>query len=105
MLTQRERELASREADLEVREGMKVFSSWPTFPQLYVNGEFVGGCDIVRQLDEQDELRGALGALADRPGEILVFLGFRPAQSSLTLATVRGLARSRWTPWPGSHRR
>ena len=42
--------------DPEVREGIKVFSSWPTIPQLYVKGEFVGGADIVREMFEQEEL-------------------------------------------------
>ena len=42
--------------DPGVREGIKSFSNWPTIPQLYVNGEFVGGCDIVRELDESGEL-------------------------------------------------
>jgi len=43
-------------ADPEVREGIKEFSSWPTIPQLYVNGKFVGGCDIVTELDENGDL-------------------------------------------------
>jgi monothiol glutaredoxin len=43
-------------ADPEVREGIKEFSSWPTIPQLYVNGRFVGGCDIVTELDQSGEL-------------------------------------------------
>ena len=43
-------------ADPELREGVKVFSSWPTIPQLYVKGEFVGGCDIVREMFETGEL-------------------------------------------------
>jgi monothiol glutaredoxin len=42
--------------DQEVREGIKTFSNWPTIPQLYVKGEFVGGADIVREMFEQDEL-------------------------------------------------
>ncbi|OJT95930.1 MAG: monothiol glutaredoxin, Grx4 family [Alphaproteobacteria bacterium 65-7] len=42
--------------DPDVREGIKVFSSWPTIPQLYVKGEFVGGADIVREMFEQEEL-------------------------------------------------
>ena len=42
--------------DPEVREGIKVFSNWPTIPQLYVKGEFVGGADIVREMFEQQEL-------------------------------------------------
>lgn len=42
--------------DPEVREGIKVFSNWPTIPQLYVKGEFLGGADIVREMFEQEEL-------------------------------------------------
>ncbi|HEX3754503.1 MAG TPA: Grx4 family monothiol glutaredoxin [Rhizomicrobium sp.] len=42
--------------DQEVREGIKAFSNWPTIPQLYVKGEFVGGADIVREMFEQEEL-------------------------------------------------
>ena len=42
--------------DAEVREGIKVFSNWPTIPQLYVKGEFVGGADIVREMFEAQEL-------------------------------------------------
>jgi monothiol glutaredoxin len=42
--------------DPEVRSGIKEFSNWPTIPQLYVKGEFVGGCDIIREMYEGDEL-------------------------------------------------
>jgi len=42
--------------DPEIREGVKVFSNWPTIPQLYINGEFIGGCDIVSQLHKSGEL-------------------------------------------------
>jgi monothiol glutaredoxin len=42
--------------DPAVRQGMKAFSDWPTVPQLYVKGEFVGGCDIVREIFETGEL-------------------------------------------------
>ena len=42
--------------DPELREGIKEYSSWPTIPQLYVNGEFQGGCDIVRELYASGEL-------------------------------------------------
>src|SRR5437868_4219316 len=48
-------------ADGSVRQGMKEFSSWPTFPQLYVNGEFVGGCDIVQAMAASGELQALLG--------------------------------------------
>jgi monothiol glutaredoxin len=43
-------------ADPAVRQGIKEFSNWPTIPQLYVKGEFVGGADIVREMFEQEEL-------------------------------------------------
>ena len=43
--------------DPELREGIKSFSNWPTIPQLYVKGEFVGGCDIVRDMFESGELK------------------------------------------------
>ena len=42
--------------DAELRQGIKEFSSWPTIPQLYVKGEFVGGCDIVREMHQTGEL-------------------------------------------------
>jgi monothiol glutaredoxin len=41
----------------EVRQGIKDFSNWPTIPQLYVKGEFIGGCDIVREMYETGELK------------------------------------------------
>src|ERR1700749_4766591 len=40
----------------EIREGIKQFANWPTIPQLYVNGEFVGGCDIVTEMHQSGEL-------------------------------------------------
>jgi monothiol glutaredoxin len=43
-------------ADQEVREAIKTYSNWPTIPQVYINGKFVGGCDIVRELHESGEL-------------------------------------------------
>jgi monothiol glutaredoxin len=48
-------------SDPEVREGIKEFSSWPTIPQLYVKGEFVGGCDIVKEMFASGELQRLLG--------------------------------------------
>ena len=47
--------------DAEIREGIKSYSDWPTIPQLYVEGEFMGGCDIVRQMFNSGELHDALG--------------------------------------------
>ena len=46
--------------DMSVREGVKTFSNWPTVPQLYVKGEFVGGCDIVREMFQAGELQDLL---------------------------------------------
>ena len=45
----------------EIRAGIKEYSSWPTVPQLYVDGEFQGGCDIVREMYENGELQKLLG--------------------------------------------
>ncbi len=47
-------------ADPQIRQGIKEFSSWPTIPQLYVKGEFVGGCDIIREMYETGELQQVL---------------------------------------------
>jgi len=41
----------------ELRDGIKIYSSWPTIPQLYIKGEFVGGCDIVREMFQAGELQ------------------------------------------------
>src|SRR5437667_10540967 len=50
-------------ADVDVRTNMKEYSDWPTFPQLFVKGEFVGGADIVRQMYETGDLEKKLGDL------------------------------------------
>src|SRR6202161_4738853 len=47
-------------ADPEVRDGIKAFSNWPTIPQLYIKGEFVGGADIMREMFESGELKTML---------------------------------------------
>jgi monothiol glutaredoxin len=44
-------------ADTEIRDGIKQYSEWPTIPQLYVKGEFIGGCDIIREMYETGELK------------------------------------------------
>ena len=46
--------------DQSIREGIKIFSDWPTIPQLYIKKEFVGGCDIVKELYENGELKKIL---------------------------------------------
>ena len=55
-------------ADPAIRDGIKTFSSWPTIPQLYVNGEFIGGCDIITEMAASGELFPALGV--EPPAEI-----------------------------------
>ena len=44
-------------ADPEIRQGIKQYSNWPTIPQLYINGEFVGGCDIITELYQKGDLQ------------------------------------------------
>ncbi len=46
--------------DPEIREGLKTYSNWPTFPQLYVNGELIGGCDIIIDMYQSGELKELL---------------------------------------------
>jgi len=50
-------------ADPEIRQGIKEFANWPTIPQLYVNGEFVGGADILREMYQSGELQKLLEGL------------------------------------------
>ena len=50
--------------DEEIRQGIKAYSDWPTIPQLYVNGEFVGGSDIMTEMYQAGELQQALGLAA-----------------------------------------
>ncbi len=51
----------------ELREGLKTYSSWPTYPQLYINGELVGGCDIVLELAESGELAEMVKSAVKQP--------------------------------------
>ena len=46
--------------DSEIREGIKEYSDWPTIPQLYIKGEFLGGCDIIKEMFEKGELQNKL---------------------------------------------
>ena len=50
--------------DQVIRDGVKVFSNWPTVPQLYIRGEFVGGCDIMREMYQSGELQKLLEGIA-----------------------------------------
>jgi monothiol glutaredoxin len=59
-------------ANEESRQGVKEFSNWPTIPQLYVKGEFLGGCDIVREMFQSGELAtylGEQGVACQQPGQ------------------------------------
>ena len=49
-------------ADAAIREGIKQYANWPTIPQLYVKGEFVGGCDIMREMYQSGELQKLIAA-------------------------------------------
>jgi len=49
-------------ADSAIREGIKQYANWPTIPQLYIKGEFIGGCDIVREMYEAGELQSLLAS-------------------------------------------
>jgi monothiol glutaredoxin len=69
----------------DVREGIKVYSSWPTIPQLYVDGEFVGGCDIVTEMNASGELFETLGV--EPPPEIV-------PRVTLTDAAAEGLRQA-----------
>ncbi len=51
--------------DPEIREGLKQYSNWPTFPQLYVKGELIGGCDIVIEMFESGELQNLLADVGE----------------------------------------
>eukprot|EP00924_Labyrinthula_sp_SR-Ha-C_P010358 snap_masked-scaffold_23-processed-gene-4.11-mRNA-1 protein AED:0.40 eAED:0.40 QI:0/-1/0/1/-1/1/1/0/155 len=52
-------------SSMEVREGIKKFSNWPTIPQLYVKGEFIGGCDIITEMHESNELEELLKPIVE----------------------------------------
>ncbi len=57
-------------ADMDVREGIKRYTNWPTIPQVFINGKFIGGCDIIREMYESGELepmvKEALGQSASK---------------------------------------
>src|SRR6202789_3520517 len=55
--------------DADIRQGVKEYANWPTFPQLYVKGEFVGGCDIVKEMYASGELQKLVGAEPPPPAK------------------------------------
>ncbi len=70
-------------SDPEIRQGIKDFSDWPTIPQLYVKGEFIGGCDIVREMDAEGELADVLGVSR------MTFDDVRIEMSAAAVAAIR----------------
>lgn len=58
--------------DQAIREGVKVYANWPTIPQLYVRGEFIGGCDIMLEMHQSGELKTLLEGIA-APGDLISF--------------------------------
>jgi monothiol glutaredoxin len=54
-------------SDPELREEIKIYSNWPTIPQVYIDGKFIGGCDIVRELYETGELQGLVKSALSQP--------------------------------------
>ncbi|MGH8013020.1 MAG: Grx4 family monothiol glutaredoxin [Candidatus Binataceae bacterium] len=57
-------------SDPELRDAIKTYSNWPTIPQVYVNGKFVGGCDIVRELYESGELQTMVSEAIREPSKL-----------------------------------
>ena len=87
-------ETANVLSDPSLRDGIKAFSDWPTIPQLYVNGEFVGGCDIVREMHATGELAKLLGVEVAAPKVLTIHLSDAAAKAFLD-ATEPGEDRLR----------
>jgi monothiol glutaredoxin len=75
-------------ADPDLRENIKVYSSWPTIPQLYIKGEFIGGCDIIQELFQTGELAGTLGIELPEPGSSDVAITISDAAAEQLRAAV-----------------
>ncbi|OZJ03447.1 hypothetical protein BZG36_03178 [Bifiguratus adelaidae] len=72
-------------ADDDVRQGLKTFSNWPTFPQVYVNGEFIGGLDIIKELVESGEFKSLLPAEKDLNTRLQEFI-----EQDVVMAFIKG---------------
>ncbi|HKP55724.1 MAG TPA: Grx4 family monothiol glutaredoxin [Polyangiales bacterium] len=77
-------------ADAGIREGIKAYSEWPTIPQLYVDGKFIGGCDIVREMFQAGELHSLLGVNAPAPAAPA-----RAPQLSVSPAAQRAIGQAK----------
>src|SRR6266702_700754 len=64
-----EYETADVLSDPELRDGIKQYSNWPTIPQVYIDGKFVGGCDIIREMHESGELEPLVKAAVGAPAQ------------------------------------
>lgn len=84
-------------SDGKLREGIKEFSEWPTIPQLYVKGQFVGGCDIIREMYENGELHETLGVQLDAVEVPRISLS-KPACAALSEALAEASSQE-----PGAH--
>lgn len=77
-------------SDQQLRENIKAYSSWPTIPQLYIGGEFVGGCDIIQELFQTGELAETLGIELPEAGEIAIQISDRAAEQLRTAIEQQG---------------
>ena len=83
-------------ADAEMRDGIKRFSDWPTIPQLYVDGKFVGGCDIIKEMYANGELQEALGSQAQTAAKAATPSG--PPVIAFTARAATAVQAARETP-------
>ena len=94
--------------DPELREALKKFSNWPTYPQLYVNGELVGGCDIVLDMHRSGELKKLLseaGALRPKTAHGFGNAALKRRRHVDCRLSVRSVGRRRSTAPARAHRR
>ena len=85
-------------ADADIRGGMKEYSDWPTFPQLFIRGEFIGGADIVRQMHESGDLEKKLGDLVAAPKTPSLTVSARAANPKRSPATITKVFRVPCSP-------
>jgi monothiol glutaredoxin len=77
-------------ADSALRENIKAYSAWPTIPQLYVKGEFIGGCDIIQELFQSGELAGTFGIELPAPGDVTITISDGAADQLRTVIEQQG---------------
>ena len=87
----------------ELRQGIKDYSNWPTIPQLYVKGEFVGGCDIIREMFQAGELQAFFDEKGAGPWQHGLDQGAPGADASEAEAAMPGAGRTSNPPTWGTH--